>query len=171
MSYIDEIYTSRLGWPTLGPIEQIGDHRRAAICFGNPVDRPDRRTIWCDSREELLALYNAVGHQLARWDDMDRQRVMAAHPSQPSPEPALAAAAPPEAADPLSRGPFEPVAQSQPVAAPELAVASAVPVPPSVTAIAEAGQRSVVRPYVYAVTPAAPAAEVVPDPHRPAAEQ
>ncbi|WP_433382737.1 hypothetical protein [Streptosporangium sp. CA-115845] len=185
MSHIDEIITARLGEAPPGPIQQDGAARRAAINFGYLADRPDRRTVWLETRAELLALYNAAGHQLTRWDALDRQLAEDAHPSQPNPAPALGPAshplkssAPAPTAPPLApvpapapvRGPFESAHPQplQPLPLPS-AVASAAPVPPSAVAMAEAladtDPRRGVRPYVLP-TPAQPAGEaVVPDPH------
>lgn len=181
MSHIDEIITARLGEATAGPIQQDGAARRAAICFGYLADRPDRRTVWLESRAELLALYNAAGHQLARWDALDRQLAEDAHPSQPNPAPAsqpLQSSAPEPSTPPLApvsapapvRGPFE-SAHPQPPLQP-LAVASAAPVPPSAVAMAEAmadtDSRTYARPYVLQEpSPQGQSSEaVVPDPHR-----
>lgn len=159
MSRLDEINTSRMGWPTAGPIEQKGDQHRAAIHFGDAVaDRPDRRTMWFDSREELLALYNAAAHQLSRWDDIDRHVAFATHPSQP---------------EPLARAPFEPSRPLSAIAVPTSAplqqtttVSASAPVPPSAAALAhdEAVPLRSVRPYVSAANDAPAAAAVTPDP-------
>ncbi|MGC5009781.1 hypothetical protein ACLQ2R_03345 [Streptosporangium sp. DT93] len=173
MSHIDEITTSRLGWPTIGPIQQEGDRRRAAICFGERSDRHDRSSLWLESREELIALINAASHQLSCWEAMDRQRATAAHPSHldpaplpprtptpapapaPAPEPAPSLSdllAPPlstpfhHAPAPMVRGPFDSATPPLP------SVESAVPVPPSVTAMAapDAEPPRGVRPYLMA---------------------
>lgn len=140
MSIFDEVHSSRLGWPTPGPIQR-GDHGRlrVGIHLGDAhLDRPDRRTLWFEDRQELLALLNATSRQLERWDATLRQDAVQTHPSQ---QPAAAAAGD-------VRGPFEPPMSAMAVPNSMLSAAPAAPggeggavrVAPYVTAAASGGQ-------------------------------
>lgn len=66
MSLLQEVVTTPLGWPQVGPVEQWpGRSPRAAIVLGG-------RTVWFDDQRELLALLNCVSHQLSRLQELDR---------------------------------------------------------------------------------------------------
>lgn len=152
MSIFDEVHSSRLGWPTPGPIQRGDQGRlRVGIHLGDAhLDRPDRRTLWFEDRQELLALINSAGQQLARWDERLRQDAVQAHPSQQ-----------PAAAGDVGRGPFEP-----PMSA--MAVPSSMPPAAPTVPAAPGGEGGAVRVAPY-VTAAASGGPVAADPPLPAA--
>lgn len=167
MSLLEEINTSRIGWPTPGPIHQRDDGKRqAGIKFGNPADRPDRRIMWFESKEELLELLNVGSYMLRCWDELEQQDAVKAHPSSQPEQPAAADPAPVRAA-------FEPIRPLQPVHT--VSGSGATPVPPSALALAAAADDTPVRarPYVVAAITEtdAPMAEVAPDPAPQVAER
>lgn len=165
MSLLEEINTSRIGWPTPGPINQRDDGKRqAGIKFGNPADRPDRRIMWFESKEELLELLNVGSYMLRCWDELDQQDAVKAHPSSQPEQPAAAEPSPVRAA-------FEPVRSLQPVH--PVSGSGATPVPPSAIALASPDRTSprLARPYVVPQPEAGDAAVAEADPTPQVAER